>query len=117
MFMTPFFLDLRKFSTSGTLSVECDFGRHVLPVKNNKEPCPGTGYDAGPTRPYSSRTVEYRKTKLYDFHVQSNGKMVPFGGYLLPVIIESLFCAGNSQFLNTHSVRCLHLGVELPSRK
>jgi hypothetical protein len=114
--MTSFFLDLRKFNAYGTLSVERDLESHVLPVKNN-EPYPCTGYDAGPTRPYTTRTVEHRKTKLYDFHVQSNGKMVPFGGYLLPVIIESLFCTGNFLFLNTHSVKCLHLGVELPSRK
>jgi len=112
-----YFLDLGKFNTYGTLSVDRDFGSHVLPVKNNKKPYPCTGYDAGPTRPYSTRTVEHRKTKLYDFHVQSNGKMVPFGGYLLPVIIEFIFCTGNCLFLNPHSVKCLHLGVELPSRK
>lgn len=105
------------FNTYGTLSVERDLGRHVLPVKNNREPYPCPGYDAGSTRSYSTRTVEHRKTKLYDFHVQSNGKMVPFGGYLLPVIIESLFCTGNSLFLNGHPVKCLHLGDELPSRK
>lgn len=116
MLMT-LFLDLRKFNNYGTLSVERDLGSHVLPVKNNKESNPVTGYDVGPTRPYSVRNVEHRKTKLYDFHVQSNGKMVPFGGYLLPVINESLFCTGNSLSLYTHSVKCLHLGVELPSRK
>ena len=97
--------------------MERDLGSHILHIKNNKEPNPVTGYDAGPTRPYSAGNVEHRKTKLYDFHVQLNGKMVPFGGYLLPVIIESLFCTGNSLFLNKHSVKCLHLGVELPSRK
>jgi hypothetical protein len=114
---TTFFLDFRKFNTHRTLSVEPHLGSHVMPIKNNKELNAVTGYDAGPTRPYSAGTVEHRKTKLYDFHVQLKGKMVPFGGYLLPVISESLFCSGNSLFLITHSVKCLHLGVKLPSRK
>jgi hypothetical protein len=112
-----YFLDLRKFNTYGTLSVDRDFESHVLPVTNNQEPYPCTGYDVRPTRPYSRGTVEHRKTKLYDFHVQSNGKMVPFGGYLLPVIIKFLFYTGNCLFLNTNSVKCLHLRVELASRK
>lgn len=115
---TTFFLDLRNFNTHRALSVERDLGSHVLPIKNNnKEPNPVTGYDAGPTRSYSTRTVEHRKTKLYDFHVQLKGKMVPYGGYWLPVINESSFCTENTPFLNTHSVKCLHLGVELPFRK
>ena len=77
-------LDFRKFSTYRTLSVERGLGSHALP--NKKQPNPVTGYDARSTRPYSAGTVEHRKTKLYDFHVQLKGKMVPFGGYLLPVI-------------------------------
>ena len=97
--------------------MERDLESYILPVKNNKKPYPCTGNNAGPSRPYTTGTVEHRMTKLYDFHVQSNGKMVPFGGYLLPVIIESLFCTRNSLFLNAYSVKCLHLGVELPSRK
>lgn len=34
-------------------------------------------------RSYSSQTGEL--TSLYDFHVQSGGKIVNFGGFLLPV--------------------------------
>lgn len=29
------------------------------------------------------------KTPLYDFHVRSKGRIVPFAGYLLPVQYES----------------------------
>ncbi|PSN46756.1 hypothetical protein C0J52_21803 [Blattella germanica] len=37
------------------------------------------------TRSYATEAQEPRKTSLYDFHVALQGKMVPFGGYLLPV--------------------------------
>lgn len=78
--------DLRNFNTHRTLLAQRDLGSHVLPINNNKKELnPVTGYDAGPTRSYSTRTVEHRKTKLYDFHVQLKGKMVPYGGYWLPV--------------------------------
>lgn len=33
----------------------------------------------------SSRSGELRKTPLYDLHVNHGGKMVPFGGYSMPV--------------------------------
>lgn len=82
-YSTRLVTDFRKFSTYRTLSVERGLGSHALP--NKKQPNPVTGYDARSTRPYSAGTVEHRKTKLYDFHVQLKGKMVPFGGYLLPV--------------------------------
>ncbi|KAJ9599493.1 hypothetical protein L9F63_010025, partial [Diploptera punctata] len=37
-------------------------------------------------RHYNLQPVpEHRKTSLYDFHVSLQGRMVPFGGYLLPV--------------------------------
>jgi hypothetical protein len=49
---------------------------------------PVTGHDGGLSRPYGKVFAEHRKTKMYDLHVQLNGKMVPFGGYLLPVMIE-----------------------------
>jgi hypothetical protein len=58
---------------------------HIL--SNKKEQKPVTGHRIGLSRLYGREAVEHRKTKLYDFHVQLNGKMVPFGGYLLPVII------------------------------
>ena len=82
--MSMTFIDFLKFNAYRTLSVACPLGSHIL--SNKKEPNPVTGYDVGPTRLYSTRTADHRKTKLYDFHVQLKGKMVPFGGYLLPVI-------------------------------
>lgn len=33
----------------------------------------------------SSTSVEAKKTPLYDFHVEHEGKMVPFAGFLMPV--------------------------------
>jgi hypothetical protein len=52
-------------------------------LPNKKDPKPVTGL----SRSYSTEAAAHRKTSLYDFHVELNGKMVPFGGYLLPVII------------------------------
>lgn len=77
--------DFRTFTTYRTLSVrkKYDLENHIL--SNKKELKPVTGLYIGLSRHYGKEAVEYRKTKLYDFHVQLNGKMVPFGGYLLPV--------------------------------
>jgi len=60
---------------------DCSFVNQTLP--NKKDPKPVTGL----SRSYSTEAAAHRKTSLYDFHVELNGKMVPFGGYLLPVII------------------------------
>jgi Aminomethyltransferase folate-binding domain len=40
-----------------------------------------------PIRRYagSSSSGELKKTPLFDFHVQNGAKMVPFGGYSMPV--------------------------------
>ena len=39
----------------------------------------------GTRRAYSSQTDGIKRTPLYDLHVEHGGKMVPFGGYELPV--------------------------------
>ena len=33
---------------------------------------------------------QLKKTVLYDFHVENGAKMVPFGGYAMPLAYEGL---------------------------
>jgi hypothetical protein len=79
------FIDFKKFNTYRNLSErkECRFGKDILPNKSIQNPITEL------SRRYTTPAAEHRKTSLYDFHVELNGKMVPFGGYLLPVITET----------------------------
>lgn len=58
---------------------------------------------SGAERNYSVEAVEHRKTSLYDFHVALQGKMVPFGGYLLPVSYGSEGIAASHVHTRQHS--------------
>ncbi|OBT88608.1 glycine cleavage system T protein [Pseudogymnoascus sp. 03VT05] len=44
---------------------------------------------------------ELSKTPLYDFHVRNGGKMVPFGGYAMPVQYSSLSVLDSHNFTRT----------------
>lgn len=41
-------------------------------------------------RNYLSGEAKLEKTALYDFHLKTGGKMVPFAGYELPVQVKTL---------------------------
>jgi aminomethyltransferase len=46
---------------------------------------------------------ELQKTPLYDLHVVNGGKMVPFGGFLMPVQYPSLSVSASHHFTRSHS--------------
>lgn len=57
-------------------------------------------------RRYSSETTPetpLRKTALYDLHVANGGKMVPFGGFYMPVQYEGLSVGDSHKFTRSHA--------------
>lgn len=56
------------------------------------------------TRTYASSSQEpLRKTALYDLHVSLGGKMVPFGGFHMPVQYAALSVSESHKFTRTHA--------------
>lgn len=58
-----------------------------------------------PVRYASSATssTELQKTPLYDLHVAHGGKMVPFGGFHMPVQYDSLSVSASHHFTRSHA--------------
>ncbi len=55
---------------------------------------------SSPTTPLSDALS---KTGLYDFHVQNGGKMVPFGGYLMPLTYGTVGQVASHHHVRTHA--------------
>lgn len=55
-------------------------------------------------------TVEEKKTALYDEHVKLNAKMVPFGGWMMPVQYEGIIKEHNSTRENAGLFDVSHMG-------
>ncbi|KIN01956.1 hypothetical protein OIDMADRAFT_103207 [Oidiodendron maius Zn] len=51
----------------------------------------------------STPPTELRRTSLYDVHVAHGGKMVPFGGFEMPVQYSSLGVSASHIFTRTHA--------------
>ena len=53
---------------------------------------PNAGLEVAPRRSYASTTEPEKlgRTPLYDLHIRHGAKMVPFGGYSMPVLYEDL---------------------------
>lgn len=54
-------------------------------------------------KPFSSTAVQESKTALYDFHVASGGKIVNFGGFLLPVQYNDQGIANSHVYTRTNA--------------
>jgi len=54
------------------------------------------------------------KTPLYDTHVKLGGKIVPFGGYLLPIEYETGMLKEHLLSGRRRLVRCFTYGRDLP---
>src|SRR5437667_12667727 len=55
---------------------------------------------------YNSSTtpdVSLQKTPLYDLHIANGGKMVPFGGFHMPVQYSSLSVSESHHFTRSHA--------------
>ena len=55
-------------------------------------------------------TVEEKKTALYDEHIKSGAKMVPFGGWMMPVQYEGIIKEHNATRLNAGLFDVSHMG-------
>lgn len=53
--------------------------------------------------PASETGAPLQKTALYDLHVAHGGKMVPFGGFYMPVQYTSLSVSESHKFTRTHA--------------
>ncbi|TKY90661.1 hypothetical protein EX895_000659 [Sporisorium graminicola] len=53
--------------------------------------------------PSAPLTDELSKTGLYDFHVKNGGKMVPFGGYLMPLTYGDVGQVASHHHVRTHA--------------
>ncbi|KAF8867043.1 glycine cleavage system T protein [Acephala macrosclerotiorum] len=51
----------------------------------------------------SATATELRKTPLYDLHIAHGGKMVPFGGFHMPVQYSSLSVGDSHHFTRSHA--------------
>jgi aminomethyltransferase len=51
----------------------------------------------------SSPAADLRKTPLYDLHITHGGKMVPFGGFYMPVQYNSLSVSASHHFTRSHA--------------
>ncbi|KAG9234114.1 aminomethyltransferas-like protein [Amylocarpus encephaloides] len=51
----------------------------------------------------TASTTELQKTPLYDLHVAHGGKMVPFGGFHMPVQYDSLSVSASHHFTRSHA--------------
>ena len=51
-----------------------------------------------------------KKTPLYDTHVKYGGKIVPFGGFLLPIQYESGIKQEHGSSYSMRSIRCIPHG-------
>lgn len=51
-----------------------------------------------------------KTTPLYDCHVAAGGKIVPFGGYLLPVQYETGVTMSIWRFAQPAGCLCTHMG-------
>ncbi|CAD6446582.1 d1e45bbb-63b3-4f5a-adaf-4dc69529f2ac-CDS [Sclerotinia trifoliorum] len=51
----------------------------------------------------SPSSTELRKTPLYDLHVANGGKMVPFGGFHMPVQYSGLSVSASHHFTREHA--------------
>ncbi|EPE32560.1 Folate-binding protein [Glarea lozoyensis ATCC 20868] len=51
----------------------------------------------------ASSSTELQKTPLYDLHVANGGKMVPFGGFHMPVQYSSLSVSASHHFTRSHA--------------
>ncbi|TEY46194.1 hypothetical protein BOTCAL_0320g00050 [Botryotinia calthae] len=50
-----------------------------------------------------SSSTELRKTPLYDLHISNGGKMVPFGGFYMPVQYSGLSVSASHHFTREHA--------------
>ncbi|KAK6592944.1 glycine cleavage system T protein [Botrytis cinerea] len=50
-----------------------------------------------------SSSTELRKTPLYDLHISNGGKMVPFGGFHMPVQYSGLSVSASHHFTREHA--------------
>jgi aminomethyltransferase len=55
------------------------------------------------TRNASSSVGDLRKTPLYDLHIARGAKMVPFGGFYMPVQYASLSVSASHHFTRSHA--------------
>ncbi|KAJ4396800.1 Aminomethyltransferase, mitochondrial [Gnomoniopsis smithogilvyi] len=63
-----------------------------------------TVHPVSTARTYSSSTEEpLGKTALYDLHLAHGGKMVPFGGFHMPVQYSALSVSASHAFTRTHA--------------
>ncbi|KAF2428867.1 glycine cleavage system T protein [Tothia fuscella] len=69
---------VRSYTTLRPRDTRLSYRRQFIPTCVNSR------------RLYATETGDARKTPLYDFHVQKGGKMVEFGGYLMPVQYSDL---------------------------
>lgn len=53
--------------------------------------------------PAEALTSDLSKTGLYDFHVKNGGKMVPFGGYLMPLTYGNVGQVASHHHVRTHA--------------
>ncbi|EPQ27500.1 uncharacterized protein PFL1_05038 [Pseudozyma flocculosa PF-1] len=53
--------------------------------------------------PQAPLTPELSKTGLYDFHIKHGGKMVPFGGYLMPLTYGDVGQVASHHHVRTHA--------------
>lgn len=53
--------------------------------------------------PSEPLTPDLSKTGLYDFHVKNGGKMVPFGGYLMPLTYGHVGQVASHNHVRTHA--------------
>lgn len=53
--------------------------------------------------PSTPLTPSLSKTGLYDFHVKNGGKMVPFGGYLMPLTYGDIGQVASHHHVRTHA--------------
>ncbi|PWY99109.1 putative GCV1-glycine decarboxylase, subunit T, mitochondrial [Testicularia cyperi] len=53
--------------------------------------------------PSAPLTSDVSKTGLYDFHIQHGGKMVPFGGYLMPLTYGDVGQVASHHHVRTHT--------------
>ena len=54
-------------------------------------------------RKFCSASAQAEKTALYNFHVKNKGKIVNFGGYLLPVQYEDLSISASHLHTRKHA--------------
>ncbi|KAJ1299526.1 hypothetical protein OPQ81_003305 [Rhizoctonia solani] len=103
-------------TTSGTRALSCiSPARSQLEAKSSLAAASGAPWRAAARLPppssgarrYASSSSgsdeTLQKTALYDLHVSHGGKMVPFGGFHMPVQYASLSVSASHAFTRTHA--------------